>query len=402
MLFFGDNDSEHFMQTKKSCLYCNSTKDISDEHVFTEKLGCSKKIRVVCEKCNNEALSRLDTAFLDYSPAVYVNRFRIGHGVPPFIWSVDKELNHLHVEGFYTPDTNALKPFPQLILRNGQFEIRGDASDIEAIGQDRLRTLLVERAHEALDKGNEKKRYQNQQVPTNLLRNPFHFPPRAFTTSIQSLVDGGPLYLRFLGSENEQFMNALRQGKNKGLKNYLVKPGPTQGRFFLPFDTQLLQRAILKFALNFIYYSCRRTDVTFSTFSNVANLVRGIRIPDREARRIGASLICPDSLSRFSTDVNSHHVRLSHLRGHWHFTFSLFGASFGAVAIFPGPSYEDWGTLEHVIPTADGSWQTESWKGALPSHGRFSWELRDLLPQLQLTNYETVKITKGSVKGLRI
>jgi hypothetical protein len=65
------------------CLFCKSTENsfLSVEHIFPESLGNKDKILpkgVVCDKCNNEILSRLDAELLEFEPIKF---FRTLNGI---------------------------------------------------------------------------------------------------------------------------------------------------------------------------------------------------------------------------------------------------------------------------------------------------------------------------------
>ncbi|MDD4332560.1 MAG: HNH endonuclease [Patescibacteria group bacterium] len=58
------------------CLFCKNTKNLfsSVEHIFPESLGNKEKILpkgVVCDKCNNETLSLLDSILVNFDPILF-------------------------------------------------------------------------------------------------------------------------------------------------------------------------------------------------------------------------------------------------------------------------------------------------------------------------------------------
>src|SRR5215207_7189160 len=66
------------------CLYCltEDRKFSSVEHLVPEGLGNKEivlPVGVVCDKCNNEVLSQLDTALIEFGPIALL---RVKYGVP--------------------------------------------------------------------------------------------------------------------------------------------------------------------------------------------------------------------------------------------------------------------------------------------------------------------------------
>lgn len=60
-----------------TCIFCKSTNNLffSVEHIFPESLGNKEKILpkgVVCDTCNNETLSRLDQALVEFEPIQFL------------------------------------------------------------------------------------------------------------------------------------------------------------------------------------------------------------------------------------------------------------------------------------------------------------------------------------------
>lgn len=64
----------------KRCIFCKSDENLGHavEHIFPESLGNTQKLlpaEVVCLKCNNGILSRLDQAFIGFEPIAMIKAF---------------------------------------------------------------------------------------------------------------------------------------------------------------------------------------------------------------------------------------------------------------------------------------------------------------------------------------
>lgn len=78
-----DNCSQFSSILNSECLFCRSKKNSfqSKEHIIPESLGNNKLILqkgVVCDKCNNGVLSKLDQSLAEFSPIAF---FRTFHGI---------------------------------------------------------------------------------------------------------------------------------------------------------------------------------------------------------------------------------------------------------------------------------------------------------------------------------
>lgn len=386
-----------------NCLYCGVTDSPpSDEHVLSDKLGCNTTIPSVCEKCNNGILSYLDTAILDHSPLALINTYRDIDAEPAFLWGTSEALPNQLLEGKFDPKTSIFSLYPQLLLLdNGNLEIHGDASEMENYGHAKLKKLLTERAIASLE-NKPGIRFNNQEVDLKPFDPSWTYPPRAFGRSIAALERNEQMTLRYTEIDPESFIAAIRSGSTKSFANLEVRKASTKASFCLVYSTKILQRALIKFALNSIAYACLDTEVNNQNFNSTAKIVLDIRADDRLVRKHSAQFVPPSTLQSFHPSDAIHAIRLAYSYRHWQCSISFFNGAAAALVTLPGICDENWRSCDIYFPHIKSRATIETYSGSTIATGRASWELADLLPTISIENFKTVNLGDKKWKGLKI
>jgi len=331
----------------------------------------------------------------------YINTYRDIDAEPAFLWGTNEGNPHQLLEGKYDPKTSTFSLYPQLVLTENNLEIHGDASEMELYGVTKLKTLMTDRAIASLE-NKDGVRFNNQQIDLSLFDPSIIYRPRAFGRSISALENGEQMFLRYAEIDPTSFITAIKSGSSKQFANLDVKKSAIRATFCLVYSTKILQRALIKFALNSIAYACSDTEVNNKTFNTAAKIVLDIRADQRLARRHTAEFIIPSTLQQFHPPEARHAVRLSYSYRHWQCSFSFFNGAAAALVTFPGICDESWRSCDISFPHDKSNATLETYKGSSLATGRASWLPHELLPTLPIHNYKTVSLGSKKWKGLKI
>jgi hypothetical protein len=188
--------------------------------------------------------------------------------------------------------------------------------------------------------------------------------------------------LRYVSAEDLRF--ALRSMSNLDIDGKSPFDRWTQLRgshvptITVYFDVGLTMRALMKIGVNLLAAYCTKTPVHCDTFRTAIRLILGKTQPDPQKHLAGNGFVHAEDIQAIA-QTGCHSFRLLHMGGQWMIYSSFFGGRIGSAVTFPGPNYEDWGTLDVVAPVHSKDWTVTRASLAWPLKMRVEWNTSALI-----------------------
>jgi hypothetical protein len=396
------------MDTIQSCLYCDApTEDKGKgEHIVPAAIGGTWTLRqranvLVCQKCNNECLSKIDEEFSRRSYVAVIASQELDAKLWQ-AWDVDESEGNLLIEArpIWEQGGLTLMQYPQIHFDLTGPQIRCDVEEMNRFGREEFVSVLVgevRRVFEDFLRGN-RREFKHEPVQASVPERGFRYIPRVYGAhTIEEMAARGKKQyrLRYLTVEDRDF--ALETLGNiaswKPFQNAHVREGAKVGRFSIYFDRVSAMRGMMKIGLNLIAAYCRRTPVNFRTFNPVARLIKGD--DENEHQLLEQSGFVKAEAIQSIAVSGAHTFRLIYKNpqtigepGTWTVYQSYFGGRIGAIVNFPGPNKEEWNTLDIVAPIGSRDWQTQEHSLILPLVCATEVDSAKIMPSLNWSNIE--------------
>jgi HNH endonuclease len=380
-------------KTERPCVYCSRlTKPLRrGEHILAEAIGGALTLgkvseKVVCERCNNGLLSRLDNELCRRSHLAVIASQELDEQLWQ-AWDVDHNSDDLLVEArpyWVDGELSRLVYYPQIVFERHGPELRGDADEVQAFGRDDFARVLYKAARGAFQRhvAGEKRSLHLERIQTNLKSRGYRLPPRIFTrhsiSEITRKIDCQSFIMRYDSLPDLKFAFRCLSQMDLRLSSsrYSERIGSRLPTLSTHFDIGLTVRALLKLGVNLIAAYCPKTPVTGESFGKVIRMINGEDHPS-ESLIANNGFVRADDVRCISAPDRSHSFRLSYVDGHWTVMSSFFGGRLGAVVSFPGANHEDWGTMNIVAPLRSKDWRIDTSSILFPPP-RYKVEWRDL------------------------
>lgn len=388
---------------QRNCIYCGDVvkKVRRGEHIVPETIGGTVTIsdvsdNTVCSKCNNEVLSTLDRELCSRSYLSIIASQEIDAHLWQ-AWEVDTTAGNVLLEARPSWEGNELKTlicYPQMTFERQGPELRGDLNEIEQFGLENFEKVLTRAARIAFRRYNrgEKRVLHFERIESSIRSEGYRFPPRIFTrhsiAEIARKIDRQSFIVRYCTSDDKHL--ALRWlsrlDNTPSFNKWREKVGtllPAMGQFF---DIGLTLRALFKIGINLLAAYCRKTSVNHQTFSKAINVVRGTA-GIHESLITANGFVHAIDLAELQATGNGHAFRLVYHDGHWLVYSSFFGGRINAVVAIPGPNYEEWNTMEIVMPLNDKDLSVSTYSVIQPIKVHIEWrDITKIAPSLKLQN----------------
>lgn len=363
------------------CLYCGEvcSRGNQGEHIVPNALGGKRTLNdatdhiAVCQQCNNQSLSEVDKELAVRSYlAVLASRH-----INPLVWQAwdvnesEGELLDAIPEWSNSGELYSCSCRPQLIVSGRQIQFYCKYDDSPEFNVNEANDITLRAAIECFRRwanGEGKihpERVHRDSVPPGYRYTPRFLPavPRPWK-EMANRVGCTSFLLRYVEAEDRKL--ALQQMWRVACDGQpLVQPGsrprvevsigshwPTVP---MHFDVCVVLRALFKISLNLIAATCTRTPVDHRTFGHVTRLVLGKMNPSRW-QLSNNGFVPPAMMSALHSTGGEHVFRLVNDGSVWHAYHSYFGGAVCAFVLIPGPSRENWRSLELVAPLRQRKW----------------------------------------------
>ncbi len=327
------------------CIYCGQPVS-SREHVVPAALGGHHRVRMVCQDCNNRALSELDRELCSRSPLAVPAAQALGDKFPYWFWLLDPAMQNVCLEVRPATSLDDIRPWPQLIFEGKDTHFRSvlEEGHMEISFRKFCHYMLP--AHAEHRRGQRNPRWIWEPVK---MKPPGRYPPRVFARRTLSEFNH-KMHFVCRYEVNEGLGDRGRRQVEKSLANWNPRfkeskvraaRGGKRVELALQFWPSIATRALVKLGLNLIILACAETRVEGPQFRRACDFVRN----DEHQPDVSAGLLPRLAVSGLECPEGAHRFRLVH-EGRWYLVCSFFGGSLGAVAAFPGSSRESWETCE--------------------------------------------------------
>lgn len=379
---------------EKICLYCGKPlkKVKRGEHVVPKALGGTITIRNVCQNCNDNLLSPLDTELTSESPLKILVWDELG-GASEYCWDYQQRFD-LALEARPGKQVGTkyihVVPWPQLILHEKEPVFVADCDEVMNFGHEYFERFMayLRRARASLDPSGKSRSWHWQHVPVapSLGR----YPPRVFTRhTFRDLDERSAFICRYTGDVDRGWIlwkldnwrhskRALKTGQSWGVTN---------PQFFCSYRLQYVLRALAKIGVNLLALYCKRTPVDCFTFRQAVDFILHGKAFGKG--QLGGFIYNEDIMA-LGCPKGSHLFRLSHLpNGLWRLYCAFFGGRFGATVAFPGPNNEDWVMADIRTPLKSSDWEfTGHGVIAMPRMRVTLTDLANVMPSIPATNFQ--------------
>lgn len=353
----------------------------------------------VCGRCNNGVLSRLDEELCRRSYLSVIASQEIDSKVWQ-LWDIDHSAENLLVEARPEWEDGELKgliSYPQMIFERSGPQIRGNAEEMERVGSDQVLNVMSRAVYSAFQRytSGKKRVFHRERVRTDLSSRGYRLPPRVYSphsfSEIAENIHSQSFVLRYLNAADLRSalraMSRLDFGNKKQFNccdYYLGSPSPSISLFF---DIGLTLRGMMKIAFNLLSAYCTKTQVDCDTFPQTTRLILGRQHFD--PNQIAANgFVHAKNVEELSRD-GCHSFRITTLEEYWIVYMSFFGGRICSVATFPGPNYEEWGTMEIVAPLYSKQWIATPTSLIRPLRVQVEWsDQAAITPTLRLQHSE--------------
>jgi hypothetical protein len=394
--------AEHTAKQVRKCMYCggNVTKEKRGEHIVPAAIGGELTLKEaagksVCPKCNNEVLSVLDTELCRRSHLSVIASQEIDSRLWQ-AWDIDHSARELLVEArpeWKDGELRQLFNYPQMIFETAGPQIRGDAEEMERIGKDKVLNVMIRAVYSAFERYNAgKKRVLHfERVRTDLSSRGYRLPPRVYSphsfAEIGEDIHGQSFVMRYLTESDRHFalrsMSQLDVGNKKQFNRSALYLGSRVPSISTYFDLGLTVRAMMKIAVNLLAAYCTNTAVNCDTFPQVTRLILGEQHPN-PFLIAGNGFVHAEDVEELARP-GCHSFRLTRLESEWIVYMSFFGGRIGGAVSFPGPTQEEWNTMEIVAPIHSKVWRVTKSRLYQPLKVRFEWSNHEaIMPSLKL------------------
>jgi hypothetical protein len=358
------------------CMYCGrATKKTKNggEHIIPWVIGGALTLDKVCEnlvcpKCNNGVLSRVDEELCSRSFLSIAASQKLDAQIWQ-AWDIDHGSNLL-LEAkpkWIGNDLAHLVAYPQMsFLRPGRPDLHGDMIEIGKFGHENFEAVMRKGVRQAFQRHvhGEKRAIHLERIQTDMIHPDYRLIPRVFTRhsigEIAANVNKQSFILRFVSDEDKRM--AYREMDNLSekpeYKNWSTTPGSRIPNFCTFYDIGDCIRGLMKIGLNLIAAHCPDTVINHTTFKQAMRLILGECCPHEDViHRMGflrASDVVP-----INDAGGGHSFRLIHDAGRWFVFSSFFGGSVGTMVFFPGPNGEKWQCADIVAPIRSKKWTFE-------------------------------------------
>jgi hypothetical protein len=368
------------------CIYCgDEVRNVRrGEHLFPEAIGGTKTTKDVCGSCNN-AFSDIDGELCSRSPLSIVAAKEIdGHLAQA--WDTDSHDNRLLLIGRPDFTRESFKIYPQLILQPSGDQFRANYDELLPFGVEKFQVLFSRRLRKAFwehEYGDGGAFYFAKVTENPELFSRHCYPPRFFVRgSIAEACGDKTIEIGYIRADDKRYaLSRLESGLEfTSSMRTSVALGSALPTIRVYCHGGKVWRALAKIATNLLHHCCSKTIVDCHSFPEVISEIRGTQ--SFPASRLDFNgFVCASDIESMKSDPRSHMFRLSWKDNVWRSVFAFFGGRIGAVVSFPGPSREDWKTLDILAPIGSSDWRITPTALTIPMRFNIEWsDLTRLIP----------------------
>jgi hypothetical protein len=370
----------------KECMYCgNSVGHVGEgERVVPDAIGGSKSVALksVCAKCNNGVLSDLDRELCSKSPLSLLAAKELGKP-PEYLWDVEPTEGNLLLEARPSNEFRGVVLWPQIVFVSDRPRLYGDAEEIDTVGADRFRSVLVSNVLDAIAPTKPGKRGRRLRFEcVGGIGPQYAYPPRIYARREVAQFDrkmhltcryARPADPRSFRRRVVRELLRCRAFRHSG--EWSVQRGGHWPIVHTSCEQVKIVRALTKLALNLLSCVCEKTEVSLASFPDAIGLVRGYtKFPIPMLHHCGfayaedaCTLECTPKAHSFRLLYDAD-VRL------WNLYCAFFSGQMGAKVVLPGPNRENWLTCDISAPLRSDDWRVERSRIYRPTRMRVDWE----------------------------
>jgi hypothetical protein len=341
------------------------------EHIIPRVIGGALTLDKVCEnlvcpKCNNGVLSRVDEELCSRSFLSIAASQKLDAQIWQ-VWDVDHGSRNLLLEAkpkWIGTDLAHLVAYPQMsFARPGRPDLHGDMIEIGKFGHHNFEAVMRKAVRQAFQRHvhGEKRAIHLERIQTEMIHPDYRLTPRVFTRhsigEIAANINKQSFILRYVSDEDKRmaFREMDKLSERREYENWSTTPGSRIPNFCTFYDIGDCIRGLMKTALNLIAAHCPNTVINHTTFNQVMRLILGEgHLHQSSIYRMG--FVRAHDVEPINDSAGGHSFRLIHDNGHWFVFSSFFGGSVGTMVFFSGPNGEKWRCADIVAPIGSQKW----------------------------------------------
>src|SRR5260370_5270301 len=249
------------MKRLSRCLYCDaSTEDKGKgEHIVPEAIGGNWTLRqrakvLVCDKCNNEGLSKIDEEFCRRSYVAVIASQELDTKLWQ-AWDVDESADSVLIEArpSWKKGGLTLMHYPQILFDPKGPQIRCDVKEMNRFGRAKFIKVLVDEVRRVFEdfRRGKRREFKLEQIQESVTERGFRFVPRIYGAyTIEEMAAKGTKQYRLRYSTVDDPELALQTLAKIDSWNPFLKLqtrlGAKVGRFSIYFDRVAAMRWMVK------------------------------------------------------------------------------------------------------------------------------------------------------------
>ncbi len=341
----------------RRCIYCGGSVSgvKKGEHVVPKALGGAVTIKKVCQRCNNEELSKLDEELTERSPLRLLARKELkkpGESV----WGYDAK-HDVAIEARISENGFSSILWPQLVFKDGIIMFFGDHEELMESGWENSCHKFLKYARVA--RGTLRKCRRPRWIWNQVKLPPRRgkFPPRVYTKhTLERLSNRAHFICRYTKKSDRVYL--LKQldnwDPNKGVKKKEESLGVRDPESQFSYADRIVLRALVKMGINLLGWLAKDTTVSKDTFEKAIAFVRydlGLAPPNNLC-----GFVVNEDIQYLCCPAGAHKFLLEYDHSFWTLDCAFFGGHAGATVTFPGPSRETWRRAEITTPLRSNEW----------------------------------------------